>query len=385
MFRLFAVSAPGLEPFTTQELHALGLMPASLQPSMPPVDKEYETGGAEFEGSLRDLYLANLHLRTASRILVRLGSFRASRFPELIRKAAGLPWEQYLSAETPVALRVTCRSSRLYHQRAVAERVAQSMGQRLGRIPPLRKFDEEDAGALPQLVLVRMAGDRCTISVDSSGELLHRRGYRLATAKAPLRETLASAMLLAARWDGLSPLMDPFCGSGTIPIEAALFARGISPGHWRRFAFMNWPTFDKALWDTLRISLSASQEGSPPRIFASDRDAGAIRAAQANAACAGVAENIEFSRRAVSSMDPPAGPGWIVTNPPYGKRLSSGRDLRNLYAQMGNTFRSKCPGWVVTMLCDSTPLVRATRLKFDEGIPTTNGGLKVRLLIGRVD
>jgi putative N6-adenine-specific DNA methylase len=179
--------------------------------------------------------------------------------------------------------------------------------------------------------------------------------------------------------------MDPFCGSGTIPIEAALFARGIPPGYRRTFAFMNWPTFDRALWDTLRGTLSASQEKSPPRIFASDRDAGAIRAAQANAARVGVEDGIEFSRRSVSSIDPPAGPGWIVTNPPYGKRLSSGKDLRNLYAQMGNTLRSKCPGWRVTMLCDSAQLVRATRLKFDESISTTNGGLKVRLYLGQVD
>jgi putative N6-adenine-specific DNA methylase len=179
--------------------------------------------------------------------------------------------------------------------------------------------------------------------------------------------------------------MDPFCGSGTIPVEAALLARGIPPGYRRTFAFMDWPAFDKALWDTLRGSLSASPGWSPPRIFASDRDAGAIRAAQANAARAGVAEDIDFSRRAVSSIDPPAGPGWIVTNPPYGKRLSSGKDLRNLYAQMGNTLRPKCPDWRVTMLCDSTQLVRATGLKFDESIPTTNGGLKVRIFVGRVD
>jgi putative N6-adenine-specific DNA methylase len=192
-------------------------------------------------------------------------------------------------------------------------------------------------------------------------------------------------MLLASGWDRVSPLIDPFCGSGTIPIEAALFARGIPPGYRRTFAFMNWPTFDRALWDTLRGTFSASQEGSSPRIFASDRDAGAIRAAQANAVRAGVVEGIEFSRQAVSSIDPPVGPGWIVTNPPYGKRLSSNGDLRDLYAQMGNTFRSKCPGWAVTMLCDSTQLVRATRLKFDEGISTTNGGLRARIFVGRVD
>jgi putative N6-adenine-specific DNA methylase len=192
-------------------------------------------------------------------------------------------------------------------------------------------------------------------------------------------------MLLASGWDRVSPLMDPFCGSGTIPIEAVLLARGTPPGYWRTFAFMNWPTFDRALWNTLRGPLSASPEWSPPRVFASDRDAGAIQAAQANAARVGVADGIEFSRRAVSSIDSPVGPGWIVTNPPYGKRLSFGKDLRNLYAQMGNTFRSKCPGWTVTMLCDSAQLVRATRLKFDEVISTTNGGLKVRLLVGQVD
>jgi putative N6-adenine-specific DNA methylase len=385
MHHFFAVTTPGLEPFTARELHELGLTPASLLSSLPSEEKRYEAGGVEFQGSLRDLYLGNLHLRTASRILVRLGSFQANRFPELIRKATDLPWEQYLSPETPVALRVTCRSSQLYHQRAVAERVARAIGDRLGQIPPLHKFDEEATGSLPQLVLVRMLVDHCTISVDSSGELLHRRGYRLATAKAPLRETLAAAMLLAARWDGVSPLIDPFCGSGTIPIEAALLDRGIPPGNRRTFAFMNWPMYDMALWETLGTSLPAWQERSDPRIFGSDRDAGAIRAAQANAERAGVADGINFSCQAVSSIDPMPGPGWIVTNPPYGKRLSSDRDLRNLYAQMGNTFRSMYPGWTVAMLCDSAQLVRATGLKFNKDISTMNGGLKVRLLVGHVD
>jgi putative N6-adenine-specific DNA methylase len=382
---LFAVSTPGLEPLLTRELRALGLTPASPASSLTPVEKEYETGGVAFQGSLTDLYFANLHLRTASRILVRLGSFQASRFPELIRKAADLPWEKYLSPGTPVALRVTCRSSRLYHQRAVAERVARAIGDRLGRIPPLQKFDDEGRGSLPQLVLVRMVEDRCTISVDSSGELLHRRGYRLATAKAPLRETLAAAMLLASGWDAGSPLIDPFCGSGTIPIEAVWLARGIPPGSQRSFAFMDWPTFDTTLWHALRDNPPAPKGGPAPRIFASDRDAGAIRAARGNAARAGVADGIDFSCRAVSSIDPLAGPGWIVTNPPFGKRLSSNRDLRNLYAQMGKTFRSKCPGWRVAMLCDSGRLVRSTGLKFDHGFSTTNGGLKVNIFVGWID
>jgi putative N6-adenine-specific DNA methylase len=385
MPRLFAVTVPGLEPFTLSELLELGLPPASLDSPPPIRDERHDAGGVAFPGSLRDLYLANLHLRTASRILVRLGSYHARNFAELIRRTAELPWEKYLSPGTPVALRVTCRSSRLYHQRAIAERVARAIGDRLGRIPPLQRFDDEGTGSLPQLVLVRMVEDLCTISVDSSGELLHRRGYRLATAKAPLRETLAAAMLLAAGWDAVSPLLDPFCGSGTIPIEAAGLARGNPPGSHRSFAFMNWPTFDTTLWNALRDSPPTPRGESPPRIFASDRDAGAIRAAKANAVRAGVADAVDFSCRAVSSIHPPGDPGWIVTNPPYGKRLSSNTDLRNLYAQMGKTFRTQCPGWKVAMLCDSARLVRNTGLKFDHGFSTTNGGLRVRLFVGSID
>jgi putative N6-adenine-specific DNA methylase len=192
-------------------------------------------------------------------------------------------------------------------------------------------------------------------------------------------------MLLAARWDGVSPLIDPFCGSGTIPIEAALFAQQIPPGYRRTFAFTNWSAFDKALWNTVRAFHSDSEKTGKPRIISSDRDAGAIQAARANAERAGIPDTIEFACQAISSIDPPAGPGWIVTNPPYGKRLPSNRDLRNLYAQLGKTLRSRCPKWKVVMLCDSIQLVGATGLKFEKAIPTLNGGLKVKIMIGHVD
>lgn len=385
MFQLFAVSAPGLEPLMIQELRGLGLKPVSSSSSLISREERYETGGVEFQGSLKDLYRANLHLRTASRILVRLGFFETTQFPELRRKTADLPWEQYLSPGMPISLRVACHASRLYHQRAVAERVVGAINDRTGQPPWLRKFDEETNDSFPQLILVRILNNQCTISLDSSGALLHRRGYRLATSKAPLRETLAAAMLLAARWDGVSPLIDPFCGSGTIPIEAALFAQQIPPGYRRTFAFMNWSMFDAALWGTVHASHSNLGKRAKPRIIASDRDAGAIRAARANTERAGLPDAIEFACQAVSSMEPPAGPGWIITNPPYGKRLPSNTDLRNLYAQLGKTLRFKCPGWKVVMLCDNIQLVRATGLKFEEVIPTLNGGLKVKILIGHID
>jgi putative N6-adenine-specific DNA methylase len=220
----------------------------------------------------------------------------------------------------------------------------------------------------------------CTVSMDSSGALLHRRGYRLATAKAPLRETLASAMVMASGWDRISPLLDPFCGSGTIPIEAALLARRVPAGFSRRFAFMDWPNFDSRPWDELLVHAGKAIASDIPKIFASDRDAGAIQAAQANAERAGVADCIGFSREAISAIDPPPGPGWVVTNPPYGVRLKKTNDLRNLYAQLGKVLRIRCPGWHVTVLCDRVQLIRSTGLEFDKGISMKNGGLKVRLL-----
>jgi putative N6-adenine-specific DNA methylase len=384
--KLFAVCTPGLEPFTFQELGRLGLSSSPLMET----EEDPERGGIEFEGSLIDLYRCNLHLRTASRVLVRLGSFYTAGFPELRRKVANLPWEPFLKAGQPVALRVTCHRSRLYHQRAVAERVAGAISERLKQTalpsPPSSKGGVRDIQQTPsQLILVRIANDHCTISIDSSGELLHRRGYRLATTKAPLRETVAAAMLLASGWDRLSPLLDPFCGSGTIAIEAALMARPIPPGRSRHFAFMDWPNFDRNIWETLLSEVSQDHSSPFPKIIASDRDAGAIRAAKANAERAGVAKHIDFSCHVVSSMEPPADRGWVVTNPPYGVRTASNKDLRNLYAQFGKVLRAKCPGWQVAILCSNVQLLHQTGLDLDKGISLMNGGIKVRLVMGKVN
>jgi double-stranded uracil-DNA glycosylase len=220
--RFFAVTAPGIKPIAAQELLQLG-----FQPGQP--ERDSTPGGVEFNGELRDLYRANLHLRSVSRVLLRLGDFYAAAFSELRKKAGRLPWEHWINPGRPLALRVTCHKSRLYHSGAVAQRVAGAIGDRLGQAPPLESFDQSSGKPLPQLVLVRLERDLCTISLDSSGAGLHRRGYRLATAKAPLRETLAAAMLLASGWDGSASLWDPFCGSGAIPIEAACLAQNLGP------------------------------------------------------------------------------------------------------------------------------------------------------------
>jgi len=382
-YRLFAVTSPGLESFAAAELGALGIT------ANPPVsfsaagELKEESGGVEFEGSLADLYRSNLTLRTANRIIYRIGEFSAVSFPELRKKAARIPWETVLRPGQPVALRVTCHKSKLYHSDGVAERVAGAIEDYLGKLSPVQKFDE-NSKPLPQLILVRFSHDSCTISVDTSGELLHRRGYRLETAKAPLRETLAAGLLMASGWDARSPLMDPFCGSGTIAIEAALMARRIVPGKNRRFAFMDWPGFDEKKWKH-QLSRAVSQEiHNPVSIIASDRDAGAIRIAKSNAERAGVVESIQLYCQAVSAMQPPNRPGWVITNPPYGVRVSATRDLRDLYAQFGNVLRQHFLGWKTGILCSSDILIGQMHLGGTETFPLTNGGLSVKFYKGEV-
>lgn len=378
----FAVTAPGLEAFTRQEAVGLDLLPAPVisDNSIAPT----EPGGVTFKGELEVLYRANLHLRTASRVLARLGNFfYAKTYPDLLEKASRLPWERFLRPDQPVSLRVSYHQSQLNHARPITEAVHAAITARLGGPSSPAKADHEARAGTAQLVVVRVINDQCTISIDSSGTLLHKRGYRQAIAKAPLRETLAAAILMASGWDRESPLLDPFCGSGTIPIEAAMLALNIPPGTNRRFAFMDWPNFDKKLWNSIHDQ--SSTVSGQLSIMASDRDAGAIRMAQANAERAGVAEHVQFENHAVSNIHPSKEKGWVVTNPPYGARVSKGADLRNLYAQFGNVLHKHCPGWQVAVLSSDPMLLGQMRLKLDTSLSLRNGGIKVKLARGKVE
>jgi len=365
---LFAVVSPGLESIAKIEMEKLGLKPVSI-----------ENGGVLFQGDLKTIYRSNLNFRTVSRVLVRLGHFHASAFSELRKKASRLPWEKYIAPGQPLSIRATCHKSRLYHSDGVIERVLGAINDRLGSTSTHHKPSDMEEKSLYQLIVVRLVNDECTISIDSSGELLHRRGYRLATAKAPLRETLAASLLIASGWNKIDPLLDPFCGSGSIPIEAALLAKGIPPGISRQFAFMLWPNYDKMIWKNLLTTILTKPLNEMPIIQASDRDAGAIEMSIANATRAGVQDLIEFNCEAISSISPPKNPGFLITNPPYGFRVNSNKDLRNLYAQFGNVARSRCKNWNIAILCSDINLLAQTKIKLDTSLRFNNGGIGVYL------
>jgi len=375
----FATCAVGLEPLLAGEMRALAAG-RTLELGTE------EPGGIEFRADTSCLYAANLHLRTASRIVVRIGSFHASAFHELERRARRLRWEVFIPPGAALAFRVSARKSRLYHQGAIAERLLAAAAERVPGARAAPEVTEEDAaGAEVQRIIVRLFRDECTVSADSSGELLHRRGYRLATAKAPLRETLAAAMLLGAGYDGAAPLLDPMCGSGTIPIEAALLARRIPPGRWRRFAFESWPGFEAERWRGLLAEANErilSTTSAP--ILGSDRDEGAVAAARANAERAGVASDLTLRRAAVSAIEPPTPAGWLITNPPYGIRVGERAKLRDLFAQLGNVARRRCPGWRIAFLSAHAELERQTGLPLEPRFATLNGGIRVRLVQGTV-
>lgn len=365
--RCLAVCTPGLEELTAGELAGQGIRPGRRI-----------AGGVTFLASTRQLYAANLWLRTATRVLVRIGSFHATTFASLEEQAREIEWHDWIGPYTLPTFRVSATKSKLYHTGAIAQRLERLAGGVDNRVRP----GESDPA---QGFVVRVNHDEVTISVNSSGAPLYQRGWRGPQAKAPLRETLAAALLLAAGWDGTQPLVDPMCGSGTIPIEAALIARGLAPGRQRSFAFGDWPSFEPGTWASVAAdAVKAARPAAKVPIVASDRDSGAVDATAINAERAGVVDDISVLRRSLSEVHRPGvEPGWLITNPPYGKR-ASGSDLRNLYARLGHVAKRELEGWTVGLLVADRNLANHAGLPFDERLHTTNGGLDVRFLTARI-
>lgn len=370
---LFAACLPGLEPLLTRELAALGAAPRAL------------AGGVAFTGDVAFVMRTCLWLGTASHVLVRVAEFPCRALGELQRKAALLAWQDWLRPQVPIDVRATARGSRIYHTGAVVERVRNAIGAALGA--PVR--DPAAGDEVVARVHVRVAGDVCTISLDATTTPLHRRGYRLETAKAPLREDLAHALLLASGWTPDRALLDPFCGSGTIAIEAAGLAEGQPPGRLRPPPLHHLALFDHDAWQTI-ASAPRARTGAG-RIAASDRDAGAITAARRNAERAGVDARIEFAACAFTAhpwLDgkTPAGErpgrGAIVTNPPFGVRVPRAATLLPLWQTIGHRFATLGTEWTTTLLAHDVRLARRTALPLRPAWTTRHGGLPVTCLVG---
>ncbi len=358
---LYAVVSPGLEKVCAAELSALEMVP-----------QEIAVGGVAFTGQLRDIYRANLWLRTASRILVRFAEFRSRDFPDLYRRAHRLPWGRFIRPETSVAFRITCHSSRLNHTTRIAETLESALNQALGRTT-------NPVGDKPQIVMARIVDDQVILSIDSSGELLHRRGYRRSVTVAPLRETLAAGTLMLLGWNGTLPLADPMCGSGSFLLEGALLARQQAPGLDRAFAFMNWPGYRDGLWKLLSDEAQRATGDAPLIISGADENPQAVAAAIQNCQRCGVADQVVIQPIPISAQAVHDTPGLVVCNPPYGKRLDLGDNPDRFYAELGRQLQRAYPGWQVAMLCPNPTLVKATGLRFKQIASLDNGGLKVGL------
>jgi len=375
MYKIFLVVPPGIEQIAKKEV---ALLFPKLRPSSAIDELEYEC-------DLQTIYKLNLLLKVPNRILVRFGEFEATSFQDLFTKSARLPWKHFLKKDISVKIRTTCHKSKLYHSDAVTQRIHQAIESNLAIKVPLLKGDSEESHGKQQLIIVRLLHDQVTISLDSSGNPLYMRGYREIVSKAPLRENLAASLLLASDWTPELPLIDPFCGSGTIPIEAALIAKNHPPGLYRDFAFENWPEFNQSTWQTIRREYTQNPTNITTRIQGSDRNIGSIEIARKNAEKAGVNHFIDWKNQSISDVKPFDQPGWIITNPPYGLRISSNKDIRNLYAQFGNVLRQKFQGWNVLFLCNNINLANQTKLKPKSLLSFSNGGINVQAFYAKVD
>jgi putative N6-adenine-specific DNA methylase len=358
-FEIFLMAPPGLEAVLCEEARARRF-----------ANPKIVAGGVEIRGTWVEVWRANLELRGAGHVLARIGQFRVLHLAQLDKRARKFPWRDYLRADVPFRVEASCRKSRIYHSDAAAQRIETAIREELGA-PASADADV--------CIKARIEDDLCTISIDTSGGSLHKRGHKEAIGKAPIRETLASLFLRQCGYRGTEPVVDPMCGSGTFVIEAAEVAAGLNPGRSRHFAFEKLATFDSAIWQEMRGA--AQGAATELRFFGSDRDAGAIRMSRANAKRAGVSDVTAFKQQAVSDLVRPEGsPGLVIVNPPFGDRIGDKAELHALYGALGHTLLSRFSGWRVGLITTEVALARSTGLPFaSPSRPVSHGGLKVLL------
>jgi putative N6-adenine-specific DNA methylase len=366
----FATCGRGIEPCLARELENLGA--TAIDPGR---------GGVRFQGDRALLYRANLWLRSAIRVLRPILHATVTTPEELYDAVQSIDWTQFLTPDHTLAVDCNVRDSGITHSLYAALKTKDAICDQFishrGRRPSV---DTEE----PMVGLnLHIARDEATLSLDSSGESLHKRGYRGKLYKAPLNEALAAAVVQLSGWTPGVPLVDPLCGSGTLPIEAAWLALRRPPGLTRRrFGFQGWIDFDIRIWTALRDEARTQvRKHLESPIAGADVRGDAIALAKECARAAGVGHVLRFDRRDVAEFSPPDGPpGFIVCNPPYGERLGDEGDIRALYDTLGRVFRERCMGWSLCVLTANPALLRALDLRPDQDVPLYNGKIPCRLL-----
>jgi putative N6-adenine-specific DNA methylase len=367
--RYFATVARGLESLATEELEQLGA-------------KEVTPGfcGVAFVGDRELLYRVNLWARLPFRILYHLRDFDCEDGEDLDRGIKDIDWEKYLTPDLTLAVTVTGQNSQLNHSHFTAIRVKRAIVDRQqAKFGARSTVDTQD----PDLrVNVHIEDNYCTVHLDSSGTSLHRRGYRAAVGDAPLKESLASALIKLSGWQPHLPFFDPLCGSGTLPLEAAIQAGGIAPGIFRnQFGFESWLDFDRDLFDRLLDQAKAAEKDDLHlQIRGSDRNSSAISQALANAHSSGVSKYIEFAQCELADVTAPATEGILMCNPPYGMRLGSDRDLGSFYKLLGDVLKQRFKGWTAYVLSGNKELAKSIGLRSAARIPVYNGTILCQLM-----
>ena len=369
MNHYFATVARGLEPIAAQELERLGAK--EIRPDFT---------GVHFVGDIALLYRVNLWARTIFRVLFNLAEFPCPNADRLYQEVQNINWERYLTPHNTLSVSATGGNEQLNHTHFTALQVKNAIiDQQRDQFGERSSVDTQD----PDLSInIHIYKDRCTLSLDSSGTSLHRRGYRPAVGMAPLKETLAAALLEMSEWEPSLPFLDPLCGSGTLPLEASLKALNIAPGVFRQqFAFEKWFDFDQSLWDEL---LNEAQNGEldqlPAQIMGSDRDPDILVQARTNAQQCGIAKQVTFNLADIALIEAPASSGVIICNPPYGERLGDAQELADFYKLLGDVFKQRFQGWTAFVLTGNKELAKRVGLKASRRIPVYNGSIPCTLL-----
>ncbi|MDD5104577.1 MAG: THUMP domain-containing protein [Desulfuromonadaceae bacterium] len=364
----FAAVPRGAEELAGAELDALGI--GGAKPGK---------GGVSFCTNRAGLYRANLWLRTASRVLVQLATFPCSGPEELYKGVYAIKWPELITPDMTLAVDCSLRDSALTHSGFVALKTKDAVVDRIRAACGSRP--NVDTASPDVRINVHLHKNVCTVSLDSSGDSLDRRGYRLERNDAPLRETLAAAVIALTGWDGSIPLADPMCGSGTIPIEAALQAAHIPPGLQRNFGFQRWIDFDSALWERLCGEAEQGIRKLPLDLVTGyDLDSKALLLAGRNTVKAGLEGQIHYFHAALLEFNPPSDTGTVIINPPYGIRLGEEDDLRELYCQIGDIMKKRCRGWTGYVLTGNLELAKYIGLKASRRYVLYNGAIECRLL-----